>query len=147
MKTRGILVAAALLAALAAGCAKPSTSGMTVGVDVDEYGGQQEMRQVDDKKVAKNLVVGDVVVGETKNGLMKVNVRLSSKLNKTYTAQTKFAWFDESGMEIDPEGDSWRPLTLQGKETKTIQGVAPNASATSFRLRVREGEKTRWIIK
>ncbi len=147
MKKARLWMAAGMLAVLAAGCAKPSTSGMTVGVDTDEYGGQQEMMRVDDKKVARNVVVSEVVVGETKNGLMKVNVKLSSKLNKTYTAQTKFAWFDEAGMEIDPEGDSWRPLTLQGKETKTIQGVAPNASATAFRLRIREGERTRWIIK
>ena len=79
--------------------------------------------------------------------MMRVNVRLSSRLNRTFTAQSKFAWFDDEGMEIDPEGDPWRPLVLQGKETKTIQGVAPNANATSFRLRVREGERSRWIIR
>ena len=37
-------------------------------------------------------------------------------------------------------------LVLHGKETRTIQGVAPNASAASFKLRVREGERSRWII-
>ena len=39
------------------------------------------------------------------------------------------------------------PLLLHGKETRTIQGVAPNAAAASFKLRVRAGEKTQWIIK
>ena len=68
-------------------------------------------------------------------------------MNKTFVAQSKFAWFDETGAEIDPDTDPWRPLVLSGKETRTIQGVAPDARAVSFKLRVREGEKTRWIVK
>jgi len=137
---------AAAMALLMAGCAAPRTSGFTVGVETDESGNMQEVLEVDNAKVAKALVVEDLKVGQTKNGLMRVNVRLKSSMNRTYTAQSKFAWFDEEGMEIDPEGDPWRPLVLQGKETKTIRGVAPRASAVSFRLRVREGERTRWII-
>ena len=53
---------------------------------------------------------------------------------------------DAEGAEIDPDGDPWRPLVLHGKETRTIQGVAPNASATSFKLRVRQGERSKWVI-
>jgi uncharacterized protein YcfL len=141
-----LVTAAAFAAWFAAGCAAPRTSGVTVGVTTDGDGNMQEVLQVDNAKVAKSLVVEDLKVGQTKNGLMRVNVRLASRMNRTYTAQSKFAWFDEEGMEIDPEGDPWRPLVLQGKETKTIQGVAPHARAVSFRLRVREGERTRWII-
>ena len=139
------LVSAAL-AALVAGCAAPKTSGFSVGVDTDESGQMNEVLKVDNAKVAKSLWVEDVKVGQTKNGLMRVNVRLQSRMNRTYTAQSKFTWFDEDGMEIDPEGDPWRPLVLQGKETKTVQGVAPNARAASFRLHVRDGERTRWIL-
>jgi len=87
------------------------------------------------------------VVGQTKNGLMRGNLTITSKLNKDIVAQSKFAWFDAEGAEIDPDTDAWRPLALHGKETRTIRGVAPNANAVAFKLRVREGEKTRWIIK
>jgi uncharacterized protein YcfL len=146
MKAIGYVAMAAALAALAAGCAAPRTSGMTVGVTTDGEGNLQEVLQVDNAKVAKSLVVEDLKVGQTKNGLMKANVKLTSRMNRTYTAQSKFAWFDEDGVEIDPDGDPWRPLVLQGKETKTVQGVAPTAGAVSFKLRVREGERTRWII-
>jgi uncharacterized protein YcfL len=146
MKAIGYVAMAAAVAALAAGCAAPRTSGMTVGVETDGEGNLQEVLQVDNAKVAKSLVVQDLKVGQTKNGLMKANVKLTSRMNRTYTAQSKFAWFDEDGVEIDPDGDPWRPLVLQGKETKTVQGVAPNAGAVSFKLRVREGERTRWII-
>ena len=147
MKRGWILGAAAVAAALAAGCAAPNTAGITVGVEADADGNLQQVLQVDNAKLAKSLKVEEAVVGQTKNGLMKVNVKLTSRQNKDVVAQSKFAWFDADGNEIDPDTDPWRPLVLHGKETRTIQGVAPTAAAVSFKLRVRAGEKTRWIIK
>ncbi len=146
MKWAWSLVVAAAVAALAAGCAAPNTSGITVGVEADEEGNLQELLQVDNNKLARQLKVLDMSVGQTKNGLMKASLKLQSNLNKDFTAQSKFAWFDAEGAEIDPDGDPWRPLVLHGKETRTIQGVAPNASATSFKLRVRQGERSKWVI-
>ena len=147
MKRGWILGAAAVAAALAAGCAAPNTAGITVGVEADADGNLQQVLQVDNAKLAKSLKVEEAVVGQTKNGLMKVNVKLTSRQNKDVVAQSKFAWFDADGNEIDPDTDPWRPLVLHGKETRTIQGVAPTAAAVSFKLRVRAGERTRWIIK
>ena len=141
------ILALAAAAALAAGCASPKTSGYTVGQEADADGVMQDVLQVDDAKIAKFFVVSDIKTGQTKNGLMKVNVKLTSRHNKTVVAQSKLAWFDADGMEIDPDTDAWRPLTLNGKETRTISGVAPNAGAVAFKLRIRAGEKTRWIIK
>ncbi len=138
---------AALALALAAGCASPNTSGITVGAETDADGNLQQLLQVDNAKLARQLHVDDLVVGQTKNGLMKASVKLTSLQNKSIVAQSKFAWFDEGGNEIDPDTDPWRPLVIHGKETRTVQGVAPSASAASFKLRVRAGEKTRWIIK
>ena len=146
MKWAWSLVVAAAVAALAAGCAAPNTSGITVGVEADEEGNLQELLQVDNNKLARQLKVLDMSAGQTKNGLMKASLKLQSNLNKDFTAQSKFAWFDAEGAEIDPDGDPWRPLVLHGKETRTIQGVAPNASATSFKLRVRQGERSKWVI-
>lgn len=146
MKAGWMILAAAMAAALAAGCAAPNTAGFTVGVEADAEGNLQDVLQVDNAKVARLLTVEDLIVGQTRNGLMKANVKLTSRMNKTYTAQSKFAWFDEDGVEIDPDGDPWRPLVLHGKETRTIQGVAPTAGAASFKLRIRAGERTRWIV-
>ena len=141
------IVGMALLAALAAGCAAPNTSGITVGAEADADGNLQQLLQVDNAKLARQLHVDDLVVGQTKNGLMKAGVKLTSRQNKSIVAQSKFAWFDADGNEIDPDTDPWRPLVIHGKETRTVQGVAPTAAAASFKLRVRAGEKTRWIIK
>lgn len=147
MKFGRSLLAAALVAGFAAGCASPNTSGITVGAEADEEGLMQQVLQVDNAKLAKKLKVDDLSTGQTKNGLMKASVKLTSRLNKTCVAQSKFAWFDEEGAEIDPDTDPWRPLVLNGKETRTIQGVAPDSRAVAFKLRIREGEKTRWIVK
>lgn len=147
MKAKWMLVVAVLAAALAAGCASPNTSGFTVGQGQDEYGNVQEYLQVDNAKLAKHLTVSDVKTGQTRNGLMKVNLKLTSGHNKTIGIQSKLAWFDSEGIEIDPDTDAWRPMVLNGKETRTIQGVAPTPGAVAFKLRVRPGEKTRWIIK
>lgn len=147
MKIGWSLGMAALALALAAGCASPNTSGITVGAETDADGNLQQLLQVDNAKLARQLHVDDLVVGQTKNGLMKASVKLTSRQNKSIVAQSKFAWFDEGGNEIDPDTDPWRPLVIHGKETRTVQGVAPSASAASFKLRVRAGEKTRWIIK
>lgn len=143
MKTGWSLLMAALVAVLAAGCASPNTSGLTVSGETDAEGNLQQMLQVDNAKLARQLVVEDMVVSQTKNGLMKASLKLTSHQNKTVIAQSKFAWFGEDGAEIDPDGDPWRPLVLHGKETRTIQGVAPDSSAVSFKLRVRQGEKTK----
>ena len=147
MSKKWSLGIAALALALAAGCASPNTSGITVGAETDADGNLQQLLQVDNAKLARQLHVDDLVVGQTKNGLMKAGVKLTSRQNKSIVAQSKFAWFDADGNEIDPDTDPWRPLVLHGKETRTIQGVAPTAAAVSFKLRVRAGEKTRWIIK
>ena len=147
MKMEWRLGMAALALALAAGCASPNTSGITVGAETDADGNLQQLLQVDNAKLARQLHVDDLVVGQTKNGLMKASVQLTSRQNKSIVAQSKFAWFDEGGNEIDPDTDPWRPLVIHGKETRTIQGVAPTAAAVSFKLRVRAGERTRWIIK
>lgn len=142
------IVTAAIAVAWMTGCATPNTSGISVGAGIDEDG---EMRddwlQVDNAKLAKQIAVGEPVISQTKNGLMKVTVPMTLLKSQSLIAQSKFAWFDADGAEIDPDTDPWRPLAIHGKETRIVQGVAPSAAATAFQLRVRAGERTRWIVK
>ena len=41
----------------------------------------------------------------------------------------KIVWVDSNKMEISPESSIWKPIQLTGRETKTVQSVAPNPSA------------------
>lgn len=72
-------------------------------------------------------------------GVSKVNMTNLGDIKRTSLALTngwfyaqnfqyKIVWFDASGTELNPEGAIWKPLSLQGRETKTVQSVAPNPS-------------------
>ncbi len=75
----------------------------------------------------------------TRIGVSKVNMTNLGDIKRTSLAlsngwfyaqefQYKIVWFDASGTELNPEGALWKPLSLQGRETKTVQSVAPNPS-------------------
>lgn len=120
-----------------AGCANPGTTGIEAGGSVDDAGLQQYI-DVQNTKLGKGLAVTDVKTDLTGNNLMRATVTVQSKLNKTRNLQYKFAWFDDSGMEVEIDKDPWNPLTINGKEKKTLQALAPNSAAKSFKVRVRD---------
>lgn len=70
--------------------------------------------------------------------LMRAQVTLSSKDRDTLPFQYRFDWYDASGIEIDSGSGSWKPFVLYGRESKTIQSVAPNQRAKEFKLKIRE---------
>ena len=89
-------------------------------------------------KMSVRTVTNNVVLS-TRIGVSKVNMTSLGDIKRTSLALTngwyyaqefqyKIVWFDASGTEINPEGAIWKPLTLQGRETKTVQSVAPNPS-------------------
>lgn len=41
----------------------------------------------------------------------------------------KIVWVDAQGVEVNPEGATWKPLELTGREVKSVQSLAPNPSA------------------
>ena len=142
-----ILAAACAAAAVfSAGCASPNTTGISTGVAPDENGIYQQYLQADNTRLARQVIVQDVRCDQTQNGFMRASVTLASARNKTMQIQYKFAWFDAAGFEIAPDAETWRVLTLEGRDTRPVMGVAPSAAAESFRLRVREGDRSKKYI-
>ena len=86
----------------------------------------------------------DVKILDTKsrfiNGLLKVNLELESGISSTYHLEYKFVWYDSAGMAVDSANSPWIPLYLSGREVKTIQGLAPNSSAKTFKIILKEAE-------
>ncbi len=86
----------------------------------------------------------DVNVLDTRSrfvgGLLQVNLELESGRSRTYRLEYKFSWYDSAGMEVDSARSAWIPLYMNGREVKTIQGLAPNPSAKSFKIRIRESD-------
>ena len=142
-----LLAAAVAAAALLTGCAAPNTTGITAAVAPDENGVYQEYLQSDNTRLARQVLVRDVRCDQTPNGFMRASLTLTSARNKSMQIQAKFAWFDAAGIEIDPDAETWRVLTIEGRDTRPVVGVAHSAAAESFRLRIREADRSKKYVR
>lgn len=77
----------------------------------------------------KSAIAGDI---------MRAQASLRSKDKDTLRFQYRFEWYDANGIEINSGSGSWKPLILNGRESKTVQGVAPDPRAKEFKLKLRE---------
>ena len=139
-----LLAAAAV--ALLAGCAAPNTTGITATVGPDESGIYQQYLQTDNTRLARQVLVRDVRCEQTANGHMRASATLTSARNKSMQIQAKFAWFDAAGFEIDPDAETWRVITLEGRDTRPLVGIAPSPAAESFRIRIREADRSKKYV-
>jgi len=85
---------------------------------------------------------GDIQIVDVKSAMagdiMRAQATLRSKDKSTLPFQYRFDWYDANGMEINSGSGSWKPLILYGRESKTIQAVAPDPRAKEFKLKIRE---------
>ena len=94
---------------------------------------------VNNTSLGRDIAVVDTRVAQT-GDLLQVGVTVVSQTGSTIGLQYKFVWIDAKGFEINPDSGTWKPLTLYGKETRQIQGVAPNAKAIEFMLKIRRDQ-------
>ena len=136
----GGLTAVAMIASLGlAGCSTTAgveTSGKT---SWDEQGA----RTLDKNVLFNNSgLQGDIQIVAVKSAragdMMRAQVTLRSKDRDTLPFQYRFEWYDAGGMEINSGAGSWKPLILYGRESKTVQSVAPDPRAKEFKLKIRE---------
>ncbi|XID74633.1 YcfL family protein [Alkanindiges sp. WGS2144] len=127
MKTTHFMAALTLIAASLTGCTAPNAMLTTTDSE-----GNSSVRTITNNAVLSTRI-GVNRVNMTNLGDIK-RVSLSLK-NGWYYAQAfeyKIVWMDASGTEINPEGATWKPVSLQGREAKTVQSVAPNPSAVDI---------------
>lgn len=97
-----------------------------------------------DKKVVFNNsgLKGDIEIVDVKSAMagdiLRAQATLRSRDRNTLPFQYRFDWYDAGGLEINSGSGSWKPLILNGRETKTVQGVAPDPRAREFKLKIRE---------
>jgi len=117
------------------GCSSSAGVQGTSALMEEGYGdiGHSEYVIVNNPKVARGLQIVDMATKYVGNLLM-ANVTLVSKYSDTERYKYKFSWYDEDGLELDPEAYPWIPLTMYGNETKTIKGIAPNPAARQFKV-------------
>ena len=127
------LFAAALACALAVGCR--TTAGTSVVMN-HESGGS--VIYEGNTRLHNNVAVTAVTYDKVPAGLNRVNIQLTSLVQRELHLQYRIAWFNAEGMEIDGDGRTYRPLILQGLDAVTVTGVANHPSAVTSRLRLRE---------
>lgn len=138
---RNILVAGTAVAALLglAGCSTTAGVETTGKMSWDEQGA----RTLEKNVVFNNSgLKGDIQIVDVKSAMagdiMRAQATLRSKDRDTLPFQYRFEWYDNNGMEINSGSGSWKPLILYGRESKTVQGVAPDPRAKEFKLKIRE---------
>ena len=125
------------LSSMVAGCA--TTSGIEASGKVVENGQKKEIN----KSIVINNrgLAGDIEIVDMRNtfagDLLKVQISLRSNNRDTVPIQYKFDWLDAQGFEIN-SNQAWQPFMVYGKETRTIQGVAPDPRAKEFKLKIRD---------
>ena len=72
--------------------------------------------------------------------MLLAQVTLHSKAGETINLQYKFEWFDLNGLALNAASATWTPLIIYGKESKVIQGLAPDPSGRDYKLLLRDAE-------
>lgn len=129
-----------MFAALVAGCATTSGIEATGKTAYSDEGARTLSQQV----LIQNTSLGsDIAVtalqSDRVGDMMRAQATLTSKTSSTLKVQYRFVWFSAAGMELN-SNSAWKPLIVYGKESKTIQGVAPDPRAASFKLAIRNAE-------
>ncbi|MBA4136956.1 MAG: DUF1425 domain-containing protein [Opitutus sp.] len=132
------LAAAALgLTALLSGCA----TNVNAYERAESLGSPSyipDKRVITDNTLAGTFRVVSINQAMVSNNLMKVQATVENLKNSTRTLNYKFEWIDVDGMAIDSPNETWKTITLQGRETSAISTVSINPRAVDFRLKFRE---------
>ncbi|MGC3891619.1 YcfL family protein [Pseudomonas urmiensis] len=112
---------ALLAAALLAGCTSTPDPGSAASKVVT-------MGQLDDFDLGPMRVARE-------NGFLTVKVGVSNTSRSNQTLYYRFAWLGDDGFPV-ADAESWKTLTLYGKQASVLPAIAPLPQATDFRLEV-----------
>jgi uncharacterized protein YcfL len=97
-----------------------------------------DKRVVTDNTLARTVRVNSVNQDTVSGNLLKVQVTLENLKNNARTVRYKFEWINDTGMAIGSPNETWKVLTLQGRETTTVSTVAVNPRAVDFVFKISE---------
>ena len=127
------ILACSLALALATGCS--TTAGTSVVLN--HQSGQSALFE-GNTRLHNQMSVTAVTYDTVPSGLNRVNIQLTSLVQRQLNLQYRISWYNSEGMEIDAESRTYRPLVLQGMDSVTVTGVANSPAAVTSRIRVRE---------
>ena len=126
-----ILVMIAMAAAV--GC---STESRGTRVMIDTETGDASVLE-NSYRLSNRIKVGKVTYSEV-GGFKKATVTLESTTKRRQRIQARMVWLDDEGTEIDPDGKPFRAIVIDGNDTVTFTGVAPNDRGKTVKMMIRE---------
>ena len=82
----------------------------------------------------------DEMTSSKAGDMLLAQVTMHSKAGDTINLQYKFEWFDLNGLALNAASATWKPLLIYGKESKTIQGLAPDPRGREYKLLLRDAD-------
>ncbi len=114
-----------------------STSGIeAIGTPLDPD--EKKHLLIHNSALANQVTISDMRSRTVDNGdLLEVSLTLSNLTSRDKAVQYRFSWFDGDKFEIEAGVGGWTPVSLHGKGSVSINGLAPNSSVKSYRLNVK----------
>jgi len=103
--------------------------------DTNDTGSYDTFIVYDNPKVKNKVKIYNVKMRYV-NDVLQTSVTLVNCTKKPMNIVYKFMWFDKDDFEVRANTSPWLPLYFQPGEQKTVQGVAPNPSAKSFKIKI-----------
>lgn len=132
----GALFAAASLVALTGCATNVNTVERAQPMATPDY--VSDKRVVTDNTLARKVRVNSVNQSTVSGNLLKVQATLENLKNDPRTIRYKFEWIDQSGMAVGSPNETWKVITLLGRETTTVSTVAVSPRAVDFVLKLSE---------
>lgn len=126
----------ATLALLLGGCQNVNTYENAESRATPSY--VADKRVVTDNTLAGAVRVVSINQATVSGNLLKIQATVENLKSSVRTVNYKFEWVDQDGMAVGSPNETWKSLTLQGRETQTISTVAISPKAVDFRLKFRE---------
>ena len=126
-------VTAIVLSGALSGCSAGATGTMKPAAD-NKYESVIEYSSV---QIQSRLSIADIRARKV-GDILQVGADLRNEWKWELDFQYKFKFFDKDGFEVNPGGRQWTPITITGNEVSTVQAVAPNPLAESFKIIVRD---------
>jgi uncharacterized protein YcfL len=125
MKRNILLLTTALMLLAVVGCESMNT------VDVAADGSYNWIKG---DSVLKNVARVKSANKEMQDGLLHVQIVIHNKYKTEGTFKYRFDWINGNGMMVHTPLSTWEQQTIHGKQTMTLDGVAPDPSITDCRV-------------
>lgn len=124
----------ALTALALAGCVETAGTRVTIDTATGDASVMECSTRLRNRVRVVRCTYSDV------DGIAKATVTLESLTHSRQELQARMVWMDDDGSEIDADGKPFRAIVLDGRDTYTFSGLAPNPRGRTAKVQIRETE-------